>query len=294
VSEQRARAGAYREEMISARDGRRLYVRDYDTRGAARTPLLCLPGFTRDSRDFHALATHLSGERRVVCPDLRGRGRSERDPDVARYAPAALLEDVLDLCDALGLARAVVLGASFGGFLAMGIGAARPRLLAGVILNDVGPDIERAEMARIAGYIAEHRPQPDWQAALAHARTTLGQGWQRQDDETWLRLARQSYSKAPDGSLVLDHDPRIGVPLQAIMKGGRDAPDLWRLWRSLRPIPTLVLRGALSRILTEATLARMAAEKPDLIAVRVPGIGHMPLLDEAEALEAIDGFLARF
>lgn len=287
-------AHAYRETMVSARDGHRLYVRDYGGQRSTRPPLLCLPGFTRDTRDFHDLALRLAGQRRVVCPDMLGRGRSERAADAKRYAPAALLEDTMDLMDALGLRRVVVLGASFGGFLAMGLGAARPRCLAGVILNDVGPEIERAEMARIAGYIAEHRPQPSWKIAAAHARETLGTGWSRQDDETWLKLARQSYSEGPDGTLVLDHDPLIGVPLQAIMKGGSDAPDLWRLFRALGPVPTLVLRGALSRILTGPTLARMKAEKPDLASVTVPGIGHMPLLDEPEALEAIDGFLARF
>lgn len=287
-------AQAYREVNVTTRDGKRLYARDYGGRQSKRMPLLCLPGFTRDSRDFHALALRLAGERRVVCPDLLGRGRSEYAPDPARYAPAKMLEDMMDVMDALGVARAIVLGASFGGFLAMGLGAARPRALAGAILNDVGPEVDRAEMGRIAGYIAEHRPQPSWQAAIDHGRETLGKGWTRQDDDTWMRLVRQSYSEAPDGTLVLDHDPKIGVPLRSIMGGGGDSPDLWRLFGALKPFPVLVLRGALSRILTEATLARMKVEKPDLVAVTVPGIGHMPLLDEPEALEAIDGFLARF
>lgn len=285
---------AYREHMVSARDGRQLYVRDYGRRAGDRTPLLCLPGFTRDSRDFHELALRHAATRRVVCPDLRGRGRSERDPNPDNYAPAALLEDVLDVVDALGVPRAVVLGASFGGFLAMGLGAARPRLLAGVILNDVGPEIDRAEMARIAGYIVEHRPQPSWEAAARHARESFGRDWQRQDDETWLKLVRQSYSEGPDGRLQLDHDPAIARPLQATLQGGRDSADLWRLFRALKPVPALVLRGALSRILKPSTLERMVAEKPDLVTVVIPGVGHMPILDEPEALTAIDGFLARF
>ena len=286
-------AQAYREHQVSARDGLRLYVRDYGRRNSDRPPLLCLPGFTRDSRDFHDLALRYARERRAVCPDLLGRGRSDYAGEPTRYAPTAMLEDVLDVMDALGVERAVVVGASFGGFLAMGLGAARPRSLAGVILNDVGPDVDRKETARIAGYIAEHRPQPNWQAAATHARETLGKGWSRQDDETWLRLVRQSYSEKSDGTLELDHDPKIGVPLEAIVKNDSNASDLWRLFGALKLVPTLVLRGALSRILTPDTLARMAREKPALVAVTVPGIGHMPLLDEPEALEAIDGFLAR-
>lgn len=286
------RARAYGERSVSARDGAALYVRDYGDPLSPRAPLLCLPGFTRDSRDFHEFALRHAASRRVVCPDLRGRGRSPRAANPARYAPIALLEDVLDLMDALGLERLVVLGASFGGFLAMGLGAARPRALGGVILNDVGPEIAPVEMAKIAGYIAEHRPQPNWEAAARYARELLGRDWARQDEATWLKLARQSYSENPDGTLRLDYDPAIGLPLKAMMRGGDDLPDLWRLFRALRVVPTLVLRGARSRILTKATLARMTAEKPDLIAVTVAGVGHMPLLDEPESLEATDGFLA--
>lgn len=289
-----AHARAYRERIVSARDGAGLYVRDYGDALSPRAPLLCLPGFTRDSRDFHDFALRHAARRRVVCPDLRGRGRSPRAANPAHYAPAALLEDVLDMLDALGLQRTVVLGASFGGFLAMALGAARPRALAGVILNDIGPQIDPVEMAKIAGYVAENRPQPSWDAAAHYARELLGRDWARQDDATWLRLARQSYSEAPDGTLRLDHDPAIGVPLKDLMRGGDDLPDLWRLFRALRAVPTLVLRGARSRILRAASLERMKAEKPDLMAVTVAGVGHMPLLDEPESLEATDGFLARF
>jgi pimeloyl-ACP methyl ester carboxylesterase len=285
---------AYRERSISARDGLDLYARDYGDQASRRTPLLCLPGFTRNSNDFHETALRHAPARRVVCPDLRGRGRSGRDANPAHYAPMAVLEDVLDVVDALGIARMVVLGAPFGGFLAMGIGTARPRALAGVILNDVGPDIERKEMARIAGYIAENRPQPDWETAARHAREAFGRDWDRQDDATWLKLARQSYTEGPDGQLHLDYDPAIGLPLQAMMRGRGRQTNLWRLFIALRQVPTLVLRGERSRILTEATLARMIEAKPDLMVARIPGIGHMPLLDEPESIEAIDGFLARF
>ncbi len=124
------RSRAFRERSVSARDGAALYVRDYGDGLSPRVPLVCLPGFTRDSRDFHALALRHASSRRVVCPDLRGRGRSPRDANPAPYAPAALLEDVLDMLDALGLQRAIVLGASFGGFLAMSsapLGPARSR-----------------------------------------------------------------------------------------------------------------------------------------------------------------------
>lgn len=121
----------------------------------------------------------------------------------------------------------------------------------------------------------------------------MGRDWARQDDTIWLKLARQSYSEAADGTLKLDYDPAIGLPLTDMM-GGNNGPDLWSLFGALRRVPTLVLRGERSRILSAATLTRMVAAKPDLIVSTVEGVGHMPLLDEPDSLEAIDGFLARF
>lgn len=287
------RGRAYRERAVSARDGTKLYVRDYGDALSSRAPLVCLPGLTRDSRDFHDLALRHAPSRRVICPDLRGRGRSPRATNPAQYAPTALLEDVLDVFDALGIRRAIVIGASFGGYLAMALGAARTRVLAGVILNDIGPELDRTDIAKIAAYIADHQAQPNWDAAARHARDLLGRDWARQDDATWIKLARQSYSEAPDGTLRLDHDPAIGLPLSDMMRGN-EGPDLWSLFGVLRSVPTLVLRGERSRILSAATLTRMVAAKPDLIVATVEGVGHMPLLDEPDSLEAIDGFLARF
>lgn len=285
-------AQRFRERRITTHDGLSLYAREYGPEDGGRTPLLCLPGITRNCRDFHDLAQHVAADRRVVCPDMRGRGKSDYDPNPKNYRPEPLLGDVLDLITAFGLSRCVILGTSMGGFLAMGVAIARPRALAGVILNDVSPDVNREALAYIASYVTEYKPQPNWQAAARYGRELVGKGWDK-DEETWLRLAHQTYSEGPDGMLYLDYDPALVGPLNSLISGRAEQRDLWPLFRALRRVPTLAVRGALSQVLTAETLHKMAQEKPDLEAVTVAGVGHAPLLDEPEAASAIDGFLAR-
>jgi len=278
-----------RESRVTMQDGRQLFVVEYGPRQDDLPPLLCLPGLTRNRRDFEALAKRLSTARRIVMADMRGRGNSDHDPNPKNYAADKDLSDVLHLLDALRLHDCIILGTSFGGFLAMGVALARPRALRGVILNDVGPHLESGAQKFILDYVTAMKPQPDWAAAAAYARDLIGHGWDK-DDNTWQRLARQSYVKGPDGILRLDYDPGIAWPLKH-MRSQADQVDLWALFGALKNVPTLALRGALSGVLLADTLIRMADAKPDLQCVTVPGVGHAPLLDEPAALVAIDEFL---
>ena len=279
----------FRERSFSARDGLRLYFRDYGDPLASGTPLLCLGGLTRNSKDFHALARRLSRRRRVLCPDYRGRGRSPYDPDWRNYAPPRILSDVIQLLAATNLHRVVVCGVSFGGFLAMGMGVAAPTTLAGVILDDVGPEVDPAVGRQILDYVSADRPQPDWDTAVAALRARFP-NLSRRDETAWQRFAEGSYREAEDGRLHFDWDPAIAKPL--LQMGGRPT-DYWPLYRSLRRLPVLAIRGALSEVLSPATLARMAAEKPDLVQLTVDEVGHAPMLNEPESEKAIDDFLAR-
>jgi pimeloyl-ACP methyl ester carboxylesterase len=275
---------------FTAQDGRRLAWRDYGDPLAARMPLLCLPGLTRNSRDFHDVALRLSAGRRVLCPDYRGRGGSERDPDWRNYRAPVLLADLLALLTVAGADRIVVLGTSFGGLLACGLAVARPAAVAGVILNDAGPDVQATGLGRILAYIAVDRPQPSWEAAAAALKSVMP-GYERVDETVWLSIAYGTFRPGADGLLHFDWDPAL---VRTLTDRRASVPDLWRLFGALRRIPTLAIRGALSDVLAADTFERMAQAKPDLLRLTVPGVGHAPTLDEPEAKAAIDAFLARF
>ncbi len=278
---------AYRARRYTAEDGLRLFFRDYGDPAADATPVLCLTGLTRNSRDFHALATRLSSTRRVVCPDYRGRGLSDYDPDWRHYEPATYLNDIRHLLALANLHRVVVIGTSLGGLLAMAMAVAMPGALAGVVINDASPELDPDGLGRILDYIGRDRPQPDWASAVREVRR-LFPGVACKSDEEWLGVARGTYREGADGVLRFDWDVNIAKALGA----PPPADMLWRLFRALRPFPTLALRGARSDIVSEAAFERMAAEHPRLERVLVPGVGHAPSLAEPEAAAAIDRFLA--
>lgn len=273
----------------TAQDGLRLYYRDYGNPLQARTPVLCLPGLTRNSRDFHDVALRLATQRRVLCPDYRGRGASQRDADWRNYKAPVLLGDLLALLTVANLHRVVVLGTSFGGLLAFGMAVARPTALAGVIANDAGPDFRGGGLARILAYIAADRPQPSWEAAVTALKTVMP-GYDNIGEDVWLRIAHGTFRLGDDGLLHFDWDTAL---VQTLTHRGGRIPDIWPLFRALRRTPVLAIRGALSDVLAPDTFERMAQEKPDLVRLTVPGVGHAPTLDEPEAKAAIDAFLAR-
>lgn len=279
------------ERYFESADGLRLFYRDFAPLAPQpRLPLLCLPGLTRNSRDFTHVALHALGQRRVLCADLRGRGRSQHDPNWQNYHPGTYLADLGLLLQDAGVSRCVLLGTSLGGILSMLLAATRPGLVAGVILNDVGPEVAPEGLARIAAYVGRHAPPASWDDAVATVRATYAIGLPDLTDEQWVEHTRRSYSDV-DGVPRLDMDPLIGEAVRGSPAAA--APDLWPLYATLRAIPTLALRGATSDILAPATFARMKAEKPDLEQVEVPRRGHTPMLDEPVAVAALDDFLAR-
>lgn len=280
----------YRERHLTAQDGLRLYYRDYGDPLSPRLPLLCLTGLTRNSADFADLAERHAAERRILCLDYRGRGRSGYDPNWRNYEPHTYLSDIAHLVAATDLHRAVVVGTSLGGILAMGLAVMRPTLLAGVVLNDIGPDVIAGGLTRILDYIGIDQPQPDWDSAVAALQKLLPTLSIR-TEAGWLKMAQATYRAGPDGKLHFDWDLNLAKPLKA-MRG--PPPDLWPYFRALRAVPVLALRGALSDMLSAETFERMALAKPDLLRVTVPNSGHAPTLNEPEAAAAIDDFIRRF
>ncbi len=280
---------AYRRRRIGAQDGLRLSVRDYGDPLADGCPLLCLSGLSRNAKDFHDLAARLAAKRRVVALDYRGRGRSDYDPEPRNYRPEVYISDIQQLLAALNLHGVVVCGTSLGGLLAMGLAVAVPAVLAGVILNDVGPDVDPEAGRRIVRLLKALPPQPDWPAAEAYLRKAMPHLGFSQAAQ-WRRFATATYRAAEDGTLVPDWDPAV---IRAVERSGGKLPDLWPLFRALRGLPVLAIRGADSDVLSEVTFRRMAEEKPDMLCVTVPGVGHAPALDEPIAEQAIDDFLDR-
>lgn len=283
-------APEYREHRWTCAEGLELYCRAYDTPAPRGLTVLCLPGLTRNSRDFEALAPHLAQRYRVVCPDLRGRGLSARDPKWQNYHPGTYLGDLQRLMDVLDLRRVAIIGTSLGGLLGMMLGATVPERVAGLVLNDIGAEIDPKGIDRIKSYAGMLPPVRTWDEAVKQLRGVYDNAWPGLADETWSVLVRRSYRADASGTPVLDCDPRIGDALRAApaVPGG-----LWPVFARLGSIPMLVIHGALSDILSAGTLERMQREKPDLECVTVPHRGHVPLLDEPQALTAIDRFLAR-
>lgn len=281
---------ACRERSVSSHDGLRLHVRDYGSARDPRPALLCLGGLTRNSSDFEAFAERVSRDgRRVVCPDYRGRGRSERDPNWRNYSPATYLRDVHDLAAALQIHRAVVVGTSLGGLLAMGMGASAPTALAGAVINDVGPELDERALARLVRVLSDDRPRESWDEAVAFTREflpTLG----LESDADWRKVAEKTFIEGEDGRLRFNWDPDIVKPMR---RRSYRVPDLWPLFRSLARVPVLLLRGENSDLFPASCFERMRALKPDMTTVRIPGAGHAPTLEEPEAREALDVFLAR-
>lgn len=281
------------ERFWSSQDGLNLFARDYGgTGGPARLPVICLHGLTRNSSDFEELAPFLAaGGRRVLVPDVRGRGRSDRGPDPRSYVPSVYARDIARMMDLLGIARAVFVGTSMGGIITMLLAARHRRRIAAAVLNDVGPEVAPEGVARIRSYAGKPVTIRTWDEATAYIRRINEGTFPNFADEDWRKFAHRTFREQDDGAPVLDYDPAIAVPLAA---GDFKASSLlaWLLFRRLaRTRPTLIIRGQTSDILSSAIAAKMKARAPGAMLVEVPGIGHAPTLSEPEARDAIRRFL---
>ena len=279
---------AYEERYYHSDDGLRLYFRDY--RGPAhRIPVLCLPGLTRNSRDFEALAARLAGERRVLCPDFRGRGESQYDADWTNYNPARYAADTWRLLEELDVERVTIVGTSLGGWLSMLLGHQQPGRVAAVVMNDIGPEANPEGIARVVAGAGTLDRVPTFDEAVAETKRFYDVAFPDWDDDQWQSYVAITYRKTAQGDYDLNFDRNIG---HAAREGvsGLDV-DPWALFDSILDVPTLLIHGALSDILTEEIIHRMLDRKPDLRIARVPNRGHAPLLDEKEAVDAISRFM---
>lgn len=274
-------------EWTSA-DGLVLRYRDYP--GAAdRAPVLCIPGLTRNARDFEALAEALAPARRVICVDLRGRGQSDYAKDPASYTPLHYVDDLLLLFKAARLKKAVIIGTSLGGIVAMLLAAKAPKLVAGAVLNDIGPDVDPRGLARIRSYVGQGRSFETWMHAARALREQAAAFYPAYEIADWLGMAKRLMVLGNNGRIAFDYDMKIAEPFNDPPPD--PAVDLWPAFRALAGRPVLTLRGQLSDILSAATVQRMKKEMPDMAAVTVGKVGHSPTLAEPAALRAIKRLL---
>ncbi|OYX70954.1 MAG: hypothetical protein B7Y95_14130 [Rhizobiales bacterium 32-66-11] len=274
-------------------DGLALFGRDWgvaraDLPEGADLPVVCLPGVTRNARDFEALAGALVARgRRVVGLDFRGRGGSAFGP-VATYTPAQEAADTIAALASLDISRAIFIGTSRGGLVMMVLSQARPDLMAAAVLNDIGPVIEKAGLARISGYVGVPT-FTDWPSTIARLKASQGFLFPSLDDAGWERFARQIY-RDDFGTPALAYDPALAVAFKAFDPAA-ELPDMWPGFEAMKDIPVMVVHGALSDILSADTVAQMAARHPGLAVHTVADEGHAPLLWDAATQDAIGAFI---
>ena len=276
----------YIDVFYQSDDGLRLYARDYPGPAPDAPVILCLPGLTRNSKDFAVLADDLRQTHRVICPDQRGRGRSARDADASRYRPDQYAQDMRVLLNVLEISAVIVIGTSLGGLMAILMMATDPQRIQAAVLNDVGAEVDPRGIARIAGYVGKTAPANNWEEAAEQTAITNGAAFPDFNSNDWHAMARDLYVQ--EGRVpVLDYDPAIALGLAT----GTAAPILWPLFSMLDKKPMLVIRGEVSDILSVKTLAEMSRRLPNLISLTVPRRGHAPTLNETAARDAIAQFL---
>jgi pimeloyl-ACP methyl ester carboxylesterase len=268
----------------------KLYCRQYagDPR---RVPVLCLPGLTRNCMDFAHLAAHIIPRRTVITPDVRGRGRSQYDPNWLNYHPLAYVEDVWSVLQQLCVPRVIVIGTSLGGLMAMLMTMLRPQSVAAVVLNDVGPELNPSGAQRIYSYAGALPPVSNWEQAQAQMQAIFSVALPDLSLQQWRDFTEASFLVDECGVPQRACDPRISELLRVVSAAPGLLPGMWLAFAALRAIPTLTLRGALSDLLSSKIFAHMQREHPQMLAVTVPNRGHAPILNEPESLTAIDRFL---
>jgi pimeloyl-ACP methyl ester carboxylesterase len=249
--------------------------------------LLCVHGLGRCARDFDTLAAALSERYRVVCPDVAGRGDSDWLPDPMLYQLPQYLGDMVTLIARLDVEGVHWLGTSMGGLIGMALAAQPGTPVRKLVINDAGPVISKVSLERIANYFGMAPVFPDMATVDKYIRT-VSATFGPHSDAQWRFLAEVAVRKNPDGTLRLHYDPKIAEPFRATMPE-KDL-ELWPLWDAIR-CPTLVLRGALSDLLTRDTCDKMAGRGPKTKVVEIPGVGHAPTLMHDDQIRIVREFL---
>lgn len=279
----------FKDHFFRAQDGLNLYSRDYAGPNENAPTVVCLHGLTRNSKDFQDLAPALTDHFRVLVPEQRGRGRSDWDHDVSRYALLQYVQDMHDLLRDLQIERLAVVGTSMGGLMTFALNALHPGWISRAVINDIGPEIADVGLNRIKSYVGVAGPFSDWDEATAYLRSVSIEIFPKWSDSEWTDFARLCYVER-DGKVIIDYDPQIAEPLTT-ESNDTEAETLWSLFAAMSPVPTLLVRGELTDLLTESCVAKMSEMHPEMAVLPVPHVGHAPMLNEPGVTEAIRHFL---
>ena len=285
-------ANPYEDKTWTSADGLSLHFRDYaGPESYDGPPVVCMHGLTRNSRDFAPLAEHIAATRRVIVPEMRGRGQSDYAPDSATYNPVQYAQDVEALLAQEGIDSFIAIGTSMGGLMTMLLAAAKPGRIKGVVMNDIGPEVNPKGIERIKSYVGQGRNYPTWVHAARSLAETHGSAFPDYTLDDWLEMAKRTLVVSQNGRIAYDYDMAIAEPFN--QPGGEVPANLWEAYEALRDVPMVLVRGELSDLLTPETERLMAERNPAMTSVTVPRAGHAPTLDEPEARAAIDALLAK-
>jgi pimeloyl-ACP methyl ester carboxylesterase len=285
----------FSDHYYSSTDGLKLHARIYGDDANSALPVVCLPGLTRNARDFHELALHLSRDaktpRKVVAFDYRGRGGSAYDKEWQNYNIGVEAGDIVAGLIALGIEHAAFIGTSRGGLIIHVLAATRPGALKAVVLNDIGPVVEGEGFAHIRAYL-ERAPKPaSFAEAVAFQRSIHGQAFSALTDQDWERMVRALY-RDEGGKPIADFDPAL-LKTVAGLDLSQPLPALWAQFQGLTGVPMLAIRGENSKLLSARTLEEMARRHPYIETITVEGQGHAPVLETGLLPARIEAFLDR-
>ncbi|MEH6757724.1 MAG: alpha/beta hydrolase [Parasphingorhabdus sp.] len=279
----------YEDRYWESEDGLTLHYRDYPGNDA-KTPIICVPGLTRNARDFAHLGDWLKGDRRIIMVNLRGRGDSDYAKDSATYNVKTYVNDIVTLMDEIKLPKAVFIGTSLGGVVTMIMAASHPEKVAGVVINDIGPEIDQSGLDRISENVGQGRSFDTWAHAARDKAEESGDIHPDYRLNDWIAYAKKLYRMNSSGRIKLDYDMKISEPFER--KGGSNVV-LWRALETLSNVPTLILRGESSDLFSDATARKMLEKLNKAELVTVPRVGHAPTLEEPTSLDAIAALLQR-
>ena len=271
-------------------DGLQLFAKEY-VNPAPKGKILCLHGITRNSADFESLCESLKNDYHVIAADQRGRGKSSYDSNPDNYFVGTYVLDMFTLLDDQAIDEVVLIGTSMGGIMAMMMAVAQPKRIKGIVLNDVGPEIDKSGLERIKGYLGESSLAQNWEEAAAYAKKINAVAFPDYKDDDWHRFAKRLYKEDKNGTPYLAYDPAIAKPV-AKSDEAAAPPDLWNVFDALSDIPMLLIRGELSDLLSSECVSEMLRRKPDMDYQEIANRGHAPMLDEPESMRAIQKFLS--